>query len=600
MGIEAVIVIGVLLGIVGMLAFTRISADAIMLSGLTALLAVPVPDDGGWKLGVISGKDALAGFGNDGLATVAVLFMVVTGLKETGGIDFIAQKLLGKPKGVRSAIFRTMMPVWGMSVFLNNTPVVAMMIPAVQDWSKKLKISPSKLMIPLSYAAIIGGTCSLIGTSTNLVVAGLVIAQTDLAPLKMFDITWVGLPCALIGACYLIFIGPLLLPDRRSSTGVLSDPREYTTELVVPAGSPLDGKTVEQAGLRNLPGGYLVEINRGEDIIAAVSPEQVLRAGDRLLFAGVVDSIREVANTRGLAPATDQIFKLDSPRYRRRLFEAVVAESSPIEGKSIREGRFRNRYNGAVIAVARNGERMTGKIGEMVLRPGDTLLIEADPSFMERQRNSRDFLLVSALEDSTPRRHSKAPLALAILIGMVALATFEVYPMLVAGLLAAGVMILSRCCTISEARRSIDWSVLIVIGAALGIGRAMDTSGAAAGVADAVISVAGTNPWLVLVAVYAVTSLITEFISNNAAVALVFPIAQATAESLGVNFMPFVIAIMMAGSASFATPLGYQTNLMVYGPGGYTLKDFLKVGVPMNFVMGISAVLITPIIFPFR
>jgi di/tricarboxylate transporter len=224
LGIEAVIVIGVLLGIVSLLAFTRISADAIMLSGLTALLAVPVPADGGWKLGVISGKDALAGFGNDGLATVAVLFMVVTGLKETGGIDFIAQKLLGRPKGVRSAIFRTMMPVWGMSVFLNNTPVVAMMIPAVQDWSKKLKISPSKLMIPLSYAAIIGGTCSLIGTSTNLVVAGLVIAQTDLAPLKMFDITWVGLPCALIGACYLIFIGPLLLPDRRSSTGVLSDP----------------------------------------------------------------------------------------------------------------------------------------------------------------------------------------------------------------------------------------------------------------------------------------------------------------------------------------------------------------------------------------
>jgi di/tricarboxylate transporter len=243
---------------------------------------------------------------------------------------------------------------------------------------------------------------------------------------------------------------------------------------------------------------------------------------------------------------------------------------------------------------------MTGKIGEMVLRPGDTLLIEADPSFMERQRNSRDFLLVSALEDSTPRRHSKAPLALAILIGMVALATFEVYPMLVAGLLAAGAMILSRCCTISEARRSIDWSVLIVIGAALGIGRAMDTSGAAASVADAVISVAGTNPWLVLVAVYAVTSLITEFISNNAAVALVFPIAQATAESLGVNFMPFVIAIMMAGSASFATPLGYQTNLMVYGPGGYTLKDFLKIGVPMNLIMGISAVIITPFFFPFH
>lgn len=599
MGLDAVIVIAVVVGIIGLLALTRIAPDAIMVAGLTALLAVPLPVDGGWRVGVLTVKQGMEGFGNDGVATVGVLFAVVVGLRETGGVDFVAQRLLGRPRSTRGAIARTVFPVMGMSVFLNNTPVVAMMVPAVQDWSRKLKISASKLMIPVSYAAILGGTCSLIGTSTNLVVAGLVIAQTDMAPLKMFDITWVGLPCTIVGAVYLIVFGPRLLPDRKSSSGVLSDPREYTTELIVPAGSPLGGKTVEQAGLRNMPGGYLVEIERGGEIIGAVAPEQVLRAGDRLLFAGVVESIREVANTRGLAPATDQIFKLDAPRHRRRLFEAVVAPSSPMEGKSIREGRFRNRYNGAVIAVARNGERLTGKIGDIMLAPGDTLLLEADPSFAERHRNSRDFLLVSALEDSAPRRHEKAPLALGVLALMVAAAAFEVVPMLVAALLAAGAMILTRCCTISEARRSIDWSVLILIGASLGIGRAMDTSGAAASIAGGMLSVAGANPWWALIAIYAVTSLINEFISNNAAVALIFPIALATADSLGVDFMPFVIAIMMAGSASFASPIGYQTNLMVYGPGGYRFTDFVKIGLPLNVLVGVTAVAITPLVFPF-
>jgi di/tricarboxylate transporter len=370
-------------------------------------------------------------------------------------------------------------------------------------------------------------------------------------------------------------------------------------ELVVPAGSALAGRTIEQAGLRSLPGCFLAEIERDGEILSAVGPEQVLRSGDHMLFVGVVESIRDLANTRGLALATDQVFKLDSPRFRRRLFEAVIAPASPLAGRTIREGRFRNRYNGAVIAVARNGERLRGKLGDIRLLGGDLVLVEADPGFADRVGGSRDFLLVRRLEDSTPRRHERAPIALGILVVMVALATIEVYPMLVAAMLAAGAMVLSRCCTVTEARRSIDWSVLIVIGAALGIGRAMDATGAARLLADAVLAVAGSHPWLVLLAVYAVTSLLTEIITNNAAVAIVFPIAHATAQTLGVDFMPFVIVIMMAGSASFATPLGYQTNLMVYGPGGYTLRDFLRIGIPMNVVMGVAAVTITPLVFPF-
>jgi di/tricarboxylate transporter len=599
MTIEILIVLGVLAGVLGLLAWTRIAPDAVLVAGLTALLVVPHPGPDGWRMGVMSVEAGFKGFSNTGMLTVGVLFVVVAGLRETGGIDFIASRLLGRPAGERGALLRVITPVWLLSAFLNNTPVVAMMIPAVQDWARKLKINPSRLLIPLSYAAILGGTCSLIGTSTNLVVAGLVIAHTDMEPLGMFDITWVGLPTAVACAAFLVVFGPRLLPDRRSSKEALSDPKEYTLELMVPAGSPMAGKTVDQAGLRNLPGSFLIEIERADEVIAPVGPQQVLRERDRLLFAGVVDSIRELANTRGLSLATDQVFKLDSPRFRRRLYEVVVAPSCALTGTTIREARFRNQYNGAVIAVARNGERIRGKIGDIRLQGGDLLLVEADPSFAERAGNSRDFLLVSSLQDSTPRRHSRAPLAVAILVGMVALATLEIYPMLLAALIASGVMVLTRCCTLTEARRSVDWSVLIVIGAALGIGEAMGQTGAAELLADTVLGVVGDHPWLILLAIYTVTSVLTSVISNNAAVALMFAITQATAESMGVSLMPFVITIMMAGSASFATPIGYQTNLMVYGPGGYTFGDFLKIGVPVNIVAGVVTVVLTPMVFPF-
>jgi di/tricarboxylate transporter len=454
-------------------------------------------------------------------------------------------------------------------------------------------------MIPLSYAAILGGVCSLIGTSTNLVVAGLVLAQTDLPALRMFDITWVGLPCAVAGSFFLLLFGPRLLPTRGSPVAQLSDPREYTAEMIVPEGSPLVGKSIEAAGLRHLPGSYLVEIERQGISVMAVGPEEILQTNDRLIFTGIVESIRDLQNLRGLTPATNQVFKLDSPRYRRQLFEAVVSNTCPLTGKSIRDGRFRNRYNAVVLAVARNGERLRGKIGDIVLRPGDTLLIEAHSTFAQQQRDSRDFFLVSAIEDSRPRRHEHSRVALLILAAMVVAAATGFLDMLVAAVVASGLMVLTRCCSLAEARNSVEWSVLILIGAALGLGRAMETSGAAALLAESVLQLAGSDPYLTLVGVYVATWLLTEILTNNAAVALMFPIAIAAAQELGVNAMPFVIVLMIAGSSSFVTPIGYQTNFMVYGPGGYRFSDYTRIGTPLGLVVGTTALLLTPLVWPF-
>lgn len=599
MTVAIAFVLCVLLAALLLLALTRIAPDAVFMAALTAMLAVPLPIANGWQVGVLSVDEALRGFANPGVLTIAALFVVVVGLRDTGAIDWIASGLLGRPRGERGALLRVMVPVAGLSAFLNNTPVVAMMIPAVQDWAKRLKIAPSRLLLPLSYAAILGGTCSLIGTSTNLVVAGLVLSHDAMAPLGMFDITWIGLPCAVLCILLMLWLGPHLLPVRSTQQRSLDDPREYTLELLLPEGSSLAGHTVDQAGLRNLPGGFLIQVERGDQLVAPVGPDYVLHVGDRLLFAGIVDSIRDLVQTRGLVVATDQVFKLDSQRHRRRLFEAVISPTSVLSGASVRSAGFRNRFQGAVIAVARNGERVRKKIGDIPLQPGDLLLVEADPGFDVRAGRSTDFLLVRSLEDSTPRSHGRAPIAIAILLAMVAMTTIGFYPMLVSALVAAAAMVATRCCTLTDARRGIDWSILTVIGASLGLGGAMEQTGAAAWLAALVMQSAGGSPHGLLAAVFVATAVLTSAISNTAAVALMFAVAVATAQGAGVNPLPFVITVMMGGSACFATPIGYQTNLMVYGPGGYRFADFFRAGLPLTLLVGCVTVALTPIVFPF-
>lgn len=600
MGWEAWIAIAVVGLTLVALARDWAGTDLVLLGGVTILMTLSALSDR-----FPTPRQVAADFGNEGLLTVGVLFVIAAGLTETGGMSLLTTRLLGRPRSVLGAQARMMGPVAVISAFLNNTPVVAMFVPVVSDWCKKAGISPSKLFIPLSYAAVLGGMCTLIGTSTNLVVQGMMIGaqRTDSTMPRMgfWTIGAVGLPVAVVGIAYILLTSRWLLKDRAPASVQHADPREFTVEMMVQPASAIDGSTIEQAGLRSLPGCYLIEVQRDGETFVAVGPQQVLRGNDRLIFAGVVGSVVDLQRIRGLAPATDQVFKLSDPRHQRVLIEAVVSNTCPAVGRSIRDARFRSRYDAAVIAVHRNGARIDRKIGDIVLQAGDTLLLEAHPRFGENHRNSRDFFLVSAVEDSQPRRHDKAWIALAILAAMVVAMSFEKYfSVLNAALLGAGLMLVSGCCSADAARRSIDWSTLLAIGAAFGIGRAIETTGAANGIAEAMTGVMGRfGPWGTLLAIYAVTLLFTEMVTNNAAAVLAFPIARAAAESMDVAFMPFAICIAVAASAGFATPLGYQTHLMVYGPGGYRFSDFIRAGLPLDFLVMTMAVSLTPLFFPF-
>ncbi|MEW6752898.1 MAG: SLC13 family permease [Candidatus Latescibacterota bacterium] len=589
MGLDAWLCVGVVLAVLAVLVSGRVAPDAALMGGLTTLLVG----------GVLSPQQALAAAATEGMATVGVLFVVVAGLTETGAVGLLGQRLLGRPRALRRAQARLMAPVLVLSSFLNNTPVVAVFLPIVDEWARKLRLPLSGLLIPLSYAAILGGTCTLIGTSTNLVVDSWLRARTGMPGLGLFEIAAVGVPCSLAGSLFLLLAGPRLLPRRAPAFTAQDDVRQYTAEMEVEPDSPLVGQTIEQAGLRHLPGAYLMEIDRQGQLLPAVSSQERLHAGDRLAFVGVVESVVDLRKVRGLRPATTQVGKVAGAERQRSLVEAVVSDSCPLVGRSIRQGRFRSVYNAAVIAVARNGQRVRGKIGDIVLRSGDTLLLETHPAFAAQQRNARDFYLVSALDGAVVPRHERAGLALGITGLMVLAAALGWLPILVAALAAACLMLLAGCCSATTARRHIDWQVLLVIVAAAGLGRGLEVSGAAGALAGSLLAAVGGHPWLALGMVYGVTVLFTEVITNNAAALLVLPLALDTAGRMGVSPLPFAVAVMMAASASFATPIGYQTNLMVMGPGGYRFTDYLRIGVPMGLLVGAVTVGLVPLIWGF-
>ncbi|MBZ2188127.1 SLC13 family permease [Alcanivorax sp. JB21] len=580
----------VVAGVLGMLASNRVPADMAMMAALVVVVLA----------GVISPAEALLGFANTGLMTVAALYVVAAALRDTGAIYWLAHRFLGQPRSPGRALGRVVAPTALLSAFLNNTTVVAMMIPAVQEWAQRLKVSPSRLLLPLSYAAILGGTCTLIGTSTNLVVDGLA-QKAGLPGFRIFDLAWVGVPLLLIAGTYLVLVGYRLLPEREGIMEQLENAREYRVEMRLPEKSPLAGKSIRDAGLRNLTHGYLTEIIRGDKLFTAVAPDMELHEGDYLVFVGAPECARELQRINGLKTANGGVDKLKLRNHQRCLVEVVLGREFPGLGKTVRQSEFRTVYQAAILSVSRNGERMSGKVGDIELRMGDTLLLETGHAFVEQYRYRRDFMLVSPLQDSAPPDFRKAPLAVTILVGMVTLNVVGWLSVLESVFVACGLLIGTRCVTVNRARLmvSVNLPVLVVIAASFALGAAMTESGAAAWVVGLVFGNVGASPWLALALVYLMTVVFTELITNNAAAVLMFPIALGVAEFCGVSPMPFVVAVMFAASASFITPLGYQTNLMVMGPGGYRFMDYVRVGAPLSLIAAVVALTLIPLVWSF-
>ncbi|GAB5405504.1 MAG: SLC13 family permease [Aureliella sp.] len=588
-------------------------------------------------LGITPVDVAWSGFANKAVIAIGGLLVVSTAMRNTGALDMLGRQLLGKANNQQSALGRLATVLLPASAFLLNTAIVSMLVPVVISWCRRHHVSPSKLLLPISYMAILGGTCTLVGTSTNFVVNQHLakvhrnateiatndavgtsisdggIAQIDrtwlaakadsLKPMGLFEISWVGVPCAVCGGLLLIFFFRRFLPDRAELLESLEDQRrEYLVEMTVSQGCSLIDKTVEEGGLRNLPGLFLIEIDRDGKMIAPVSPGDTIQLNDRLVFTGVVATIVDLEKIPGLIPAADINYEIAPDKTdSRTLVEVVLSPSSPLVGNTIRQANFRQHYSAAVVAVHRNGERLPTKIGDIELAPGDTLLLQTSASFVRTFRNRPDFYLISGVEDGKSLRHDK--LLLSCVITGLLIVWLLLQPAIerlgysgplvapeVAIFCAAIGLILTRCLSVADARRSIDLPMLVTIGAAMGIGQGFAESGAADTIAGLVLALTQSSHLLTLAAVFLVTMCLTEMISNIAVAVIMFYIALAMASQMNVDPRPLVIAVTMAASLSFVSPIGYQTNLMVMGPGGYRPRDYLYAGLPLSIVVSIVAI----------
>ena len=492
-----------------------------------------------------------------------------------------------------------MWPVALISSVISNTPVVAIFIPLIQDWCRRHNITASKLLIPLSYASILGGTCTLIGTSTNLLVVGMLQGTPEADELSLFTPALVGLPLVVIGVLYFVVLGHRLLPARQGISESTPDSREYAVSMRVEEGGALSGMTIADAGLRHLQHSFLSELQSKGHVIPAVGPEEILKDNDILVFVGQPEAVSELRQFRGLVPAEGEILKLDVPYSSRALIEAVVSPTSNLVGKTVKESTFRTLFGGVILSVSRNGQRISQKVGSIVVRSGDTLLLEAARGFVRRHRYNRDFLLLSRIDDATIPNLSKAPVALGLLGLFIVLVVTGSLSLIAASLLLVIALGATKCISLEFAQRSVDMRLLLAIGASLALGFALQKTGLAGLAAQGIMSLADGNPYINLLLLYVVTVIVTELITNNAAAVLMFPLAQSLSLELDASLLPFVMTIMFAASASFLTPFGYQTNLMVQGPGGYQFGDYFRVGILLSLLVGATVVFLVPIVWPF-
>jgi di/tricarboxylate transporter len=652
MSSEAWLMSGILLAMFALLIWDKIPAWLVFMGTLTVSMT----------FGLAPAEDLLLGFANTGVVTVAALYPVAAGMYATGAITLLSNRFIGLPEALRSAQLKILPPVAVGSAFLNNTPLVAMMIPVVRDITRMTGLAASKLFMPLSFSSILGGASTLIGTSTNLIIAGLVLEYIGagrlqgMEPISIFDPTLIGLPAALVGLAFIVWIGIRLLPQPKGDAAKAEAKRLYATEFVVEAGSVLVGRTLGQTGFLSAAGYELTSLDpahterptrilapetetlplepvaagRKQGLLRRIAawvqgllgfvkrvrkpkprqPEEpeafeitssyVLQAGDLLHFIADIDNLPGLWATIGLTPRFGTT-GIGTARHEHHLVETVVSSRSPMVGRLVSELPLRDppSFEAKLVAISRDGQPPEGPIEVFRVQGGDNLVLEVEDAFFYEVRGETEFSLARAVHGYQVQRVNRAVIATAITLVMVLLAAFSVMSMLNAALLAGAAMLLTGSLTVRRAWRSIEWETLVVLGAAVGLSAAVTGTGLSDAIANVLASIGGDNAYIALVVVFVGAIIMTNVITNAAAASLMFPVAVSLANGLGVSFMPFAMILMLGTSYAFINPAGYQTNLMVQEPGGYTFADFVKVGLPLTIVAGIVALVLAPIVYGF-
>ncbi|GLI68061.1 hypothetical protein VaNZ11_012389 [Volvox africanus] len=569
-----------------------VDPDICLFGGTTILLLT----------GIIVPRDAFAGLANESIVSIALMMMIAAGLESSGALEFVPEVVMGRSRKEWVGQLRLHIAVASVSAVMNNTPLVAVMIPVVEAWCRQNNHHVSRFMIPLSYAAILGGLCTIIGTSTNLIARGLAQQEVPELRIPFIEIGVIGLPLTVAGGLYVVVMSPLLLPKREPMmTSVVADPREYVVSVKVDARYAHIGRTIEAAGLRHLRGLFLADLQRRDGTaVPSPPPTTIILQGDKLTFAGDIHGMQHILTLPGLNPISSSEVATEfeesaaaAGEVDRVMVEAVVALGSPIVNMTIRDCHFRSRYGAVVLAVHRNGERIVGGLGDIVVKGGDTMLLEASPDFLEKFKHSSEWALAVDAFRVSPAR--KDPLALLVSMGvfvaMVVLNSMDMIPLSTSALICLFTYLLTGILTVQQARKAIPGSVLLTVAGAFGMAKALTVTGVAERLAASLLH---CFSWMgsaaAVTAVYVTTSLLTALLSNGASITLMFPIALLMSKQAGIGFKGPLYAIMVGASSDFSTPIGYQTNLMVSGPGGYRFLDYTRFGLPLQFIAGLITV----------
>jgi di/tricarboxylate transporter len=585
--IYAWITIITILSIVVVMTRFHFPTEVAFLGALTVLLVT----------GVVTEEEGMAGFGSEPVVVHAAFFVIIAGLMQSGVLYWLTKHVLGEPKNYRGSVFRLMVPVSILSALLNSLNVVALFIDAVKIWARKLEIAPSKLLLPLSYGATLGGMCTLLGNSSNLVIAGLYLNKTG-ESMNVLEPFIPGTVLTIIGILMVVML-QRFIPARDSSEQSFETTSDYTVELLVPTDNPAVGNTVEAAGLYNVKGGSLVEIVRfDKEIIMPVSKEEWILGGDRLIYAGQINEILELKRTHGLAAADHHVWSINDIDTKRKMRTAYVSFGSDLIGQSMTQCDFEHKNDVVLVAVARQGKRVSGQPREIRLQAGDSLLLECpqkgDDKLEQENRRSVTFFDSHFVPQLGPRTITSA----IILVLMFLMSSFHILPLMATTMLAAGLMMMFKCCRIDNVVKYIEWELLLILGSTVVFSVAITKTGVAEIVALRVLDFCGNNPYVVMTVMCLLASMVSEFVSDVGASAVFFPIMWQQAELMGCNPMPFIMSLMLSVTISFASPIGSTTHMLVYGPGSFRFTDFARLGLLMHIVLQIACLVIINLIYP--